>query len=77
MPRSRDFALQPPPFLSDVQQRALSLMSQVSDAADQLVCSRDLDDDTLVACLDLVRMGLAYERAGDKGEVYFRNFVRS
>lgn len=52
-------------------------MSQVSDAADQLVCSRDLDDDTLVACLDLVRMGLAYERAGDKGEVYFRNFVRS
>jgi hypothetical protein len=69
--------LQPLPSLTAVQQQALSLMNQVSAEADRLLCSRDIDDETLVACMDLGRMGLAYERAGDCGEVYFRNLVQT
>jgi hypothetical protein len=51
-------------------------MNQAAAAPDCRLCSRDVDDETLVACMDLVRMGLAAERAGEHNEVYFYNLAQ-
>lgn len=60
--------------LTDVQQRTFSMLNEMtSEAKDGLAHSADLDDDTLVACFDLVRMGLAIEIVGHDGTVYFRS----